>query len=76
MIAHLLSSLPHTIVERCSSSSVTRWERLIQSLFFLVIISIFFLFVLRSGGDRDVAVGRRTGFTHSGYIWSAGDSHA
>jgi hypothetical protein len=71
MVAHLLACPFHTVVERCSSSGVTRWKWLIQSLFFFVVISIFLLFVLRGGRDRDVAVGHGARFTHSGYVWSA-----
>jgi hypothetical protein len=74
VVAHLLASPLHTLVKRCGSCRVTWREGLIQSLFILVVISIFLLFVLCGGRDGDVAIGRCAGFTDGSCIELENDS--
>lgn len=62
MVAHLLSDLFHAGFERVCRSRVFWWERFIEPLLSFVVISIFLLRVLLSGGtsrcDRNFAVRR------------------
>lgn len=65
VVAHLLAGTLHALVEGESGAVIARWEWLIESLLFFVVIGIFLLFVLRSWRNGDIAVGRDTGLADS-----------
>jgi hypothetical protein len=74
MIAHLLARTLHTFFKRCSSRTIPSWQRLIEPLACLVVISIFLLFV-RLWGRRNghVGVADNTRFSDRGYNKSVND---